>query len=105
MGLSTRQHEPKPGFTRSNHTDGGDPAISPLFNFAGMNIFNVKAKILSANSHGRKYFPAISVGGLLRTNDPSVSQFVAHKKLPMEISIWSIPDGALTSELAPSARP
>lgn len=67
------------GFTRSNHTDGGDPAISPLFNFAGMNIFNVKAKVLSANSHGRKYLPAISVGGVLRTNDPFVSQAVAHK--------------------------
>src|SRR5579863_4871145 len=62
------------GFTRSNHTDGGDPAISPLFNFAGMNIFNVKAKVLSANSHGQKYLPAISVGGVLRTNDPFVSQ-------------------------------
>lgn len=36
------------GFTRSNHTDGGDPAISPLFNFAGMNIFNFKAKVLLA---------------------------------------------------------
>ena len=67
------------GFTRSNHTDGGDPAISPLFNFAGMNIFNVKAKILSANSHGHKYSPAISVGGVLRTNDPFVSQSVVHK--------------------------
>jgi hypothetical protein len=67
------------GFTRSNHTDGGDPAISPLFNFAGMNIFNVKAKVLSANSHGHKYLPAISVGGVLRTNDPFVSQSVAHK--------------------------
>jgi len=44
-----------------------------------MNIFNVKAKVLSANSHGRKYLPAISVGGLLRTNDPFVSQSVAHK--------------------------
>jgi hypothetical protein len=67
------------GFTRSNHTDGGDPAISPLFNFAGMNIFNVKAKVLSANSHGHKYLPTISVGGVLRTNDPFVSQSVAHK--------------------------
>jgi hypothetical protein len=67
------------GYTRSNHTDGGDPAISPLFNFAGMNIFNVKAKVLSANSHGRKYLPAISMGGVLRTNDPFVSQSVAHK--------------------------
>ena len=67
------------GFTRSNHTDGGDPAISPLFNFAGMNIFNFKTKVLSASSHGRKYLPAISVGGVLRTNDPFVSQSVAHK--------------------------
>jgi hypothetical protein len=67
------------GFTRSNHTDGGDPAISPLFNFAGMNIFNFKVKVLAANSHGRKYLPAISVGGVLRTNDPFVSQFTAHK--------------------------
>ena len=67
------------GFTRNNHTDGGDPAISPLFNFAGMNIFNVKAKVLPANYHGRKYVPAISLGGVLRTNDPFVSQSVAHK--------------------------
>jgi hypothetical protein len=67
------------GFTRNNHTDGGDPAISPLFNFAGMNMFNVKAKVLAAGSHGRKYLPAISVGGVLRTNDPFVSQAAAHK--------------------------
>jgi hypothetical protein len=67
------------GFTRSNHTDGGDPAISPLFNFAGMNIFNFKIKVLSANSYNRKYLPAISVGGVLRTNDPFVSQSVVHK--------------------------
>jgi hypothetical protein len=66
------------GFTRCNHTDGGDPAISPLFNFAGLNIY-VKAKVLAAKSHGRKYLPAISVGGVLRTNDPFVSQFSAHK--------------------------
>jgi hypothetical protein len=67
------------GFTRNNHTDGGDPAISPLFNFAGMNIFNFKMKVLSPNAHGRKYLPAISVGGVLRINDPFVSQSVAHK--------------------------
>jgi len=67
------------GFTRNNHTDGGDPGISPLFNFSGMNIFNVKAKVLPANYHGRKYLPAISVGGVLRTNDPFVSQSVVHK--------------------------
>jgi hypothetical protein len=67
------------GYTRSNHTDGGDPTISPLFNFSGMNIFNVKAKVLPANYHGYKYLPAISVGGVLRTNDPFVVQAVKHK--------------------------
>jgi len=67
------------GYTRSNHTDGGDPTISPLFNFSGMNIFNFKAKVLPANYHGHKYLPAISVGGVLRTNDPFVVQAVNHK--------------------------
>ena len=66
------------GYTRSNHTDGGDPTISPLFNFSGMNIFNFKAKVLPANFHGHKYLPAISVGGVLRTNDPFVVQAVKH---------------------------
>jgi hypothetical protein len=67
------------GFTRNNHTDGGDPTISPLFNFAGMNIFNVKAKIIPAGAHKLKYVPAVSVGGVLRTNDPFVVQFVQHE--------------------------
>ena len=67
------------GFSRNNHTDGGDPTISPLFNFSGMNIFNVKAKLLVANYHNHKYLPAIAVGGVLRTNDPFVSQAAVHK--------------------------
>jgi hypothetical protein len=67
------------GYTRSNHTDGGDPTISPLFNFEGMNIFNVKAKIVPAGAHKFKYVPAVSIGGVLRTNDPFVVQFVQHK--------------------------
>jgi hypothetical protein len=67
------------GFTRNNHTDGGDLAISPLFNFAGMNIFNVKAKLVPAGAHKLKYVPSISVGGVLRTNDPFVVQSVQHK--------------------------
>jgi hypothetical protein len=67
------------GYTRSNHTDGGDPTISPLFNFEGMNIFNVKAKIVPDGAHKFKYVPAVSIGGVLRTNDPFVVQFVQHK--------------------------
>jgi hypothetical protein len=67
------------GYTRSNHTDGGDPTISPLFNFEGMNIFNVKAKVIPTGAHKLKYVPAVSIGGVLRTNDPFVVQFVEHK--------------------------
>jgi hypothetical protein len=67
------------GFTRAQHTNGGDPAISPLFNFTGMNIFNFKAKILAASYHGHKYVPDVSLGGVLRTNDPYVVQAVEHQ--------------------------
>jgi hypothetical protein len=67
------------GFTRNNHTDGGNPAISPLFNFAGMNIFNFKARVIPDNYRGHKYLPSLSVGGVLRTNDPFVSQAVVHE--------------------------
>ncbi|MGD0446513.1 MAG: DUF3034 family protein [Edaphobacter sp.] len=62
------------GYTRDNHTDGGNPALSPLFNDAGMNIFNIKAKVLPENFHKQKWIPAVAVGGALRTNDPYVSQ-------------------------------
>jgi hypothetical protein len=67
------------GFTRAQHTNGGDPEISPLFNFTGMNIFNFKAKLVAADSHGHKYLPTISLGGVVRTNDPYVVQAVEHQ--------------------------
>jgi len=67
------------GFTRGNHTDGGDPTFSPLFNYAGMNIFNVKAKVIAENTYHLKWVPAIGIGGVLRTNVPYVSQTFAHK--------------------------
>src|SRR5580658_2606891 len=67
------------GFTRDNHTDGGDPTLSPLFNYAGMNIFNVKAKIIAENTHHQKWVPAVALGGILRTNVPYVSQTYAQK--------------------------
>jgi hypothetical protein len=67
------------GYTRNFHTNGADPTISPLFNFRGMNIFNFKAKLLPSNYHDHKYLPTISLGGVLRTNDPFVVQAVKHK--------------------------
>jgi len=66
------------GFTRNNHTDGGDPALSPLFNFAGMNIFNVKARVV-APTRRHKWLPSLALGGVVRTNDPFVTQLAAHK--------------------------
>lgn len=62
------------GFTRDNHTDGGNPTFSPLFNYAGMNIFNVKAKVIAEGMHKQRWVPAVAVGGVLRTNVPYVSQ-------------------------------
>jgi len=62
------------GYTRDNHTDGGDPTFSPLFNDAGMNIFNIKAKVIPENLHRQTWIPAVAIGGALRTNDPYVSQ-------------------------------
>ncbi len=67
------------GFTRGNHTDGGDPNFSPLFNYAGMNIFNIKAKVITENAHNLKWLPAFALGGVLRTNVPYVSQTFIHK--------------------------
>jgi len=67
------------GYTRGNHTDGGDPTFSPLFNYAGMNIFNIKAKVISEDAHHLKWVPAVALGGVLRTNVPYVSQTFAHK--------------------------
>ena len=67
------------GFTRAQHTNGADPTVSPFFNFTGMNIFNFKAKLLSSNYVGHKHLPTISLGGVLRTNDPYVVQAVKHQ--------------------------
>jgi hypothetical protein len=67
------------GYTRGNHTDGGDPTYSPLFNYAGMNIFNAKVKVVAENAGGHWWLPALAVGGTIRTNVPYVSQYFAQK--------------------------
>ncbi len=67
------------GYTRNFHTDGGNPSISPLVNYNGMNLFNAKFKIIKGGFKGRmtKFFPVVSVGGVLRTNDPYISKKLA----------------------------
>ncbi len=67
------------GYTRGSHTDGGNPTFSPLFNYAGMNIFNAKVKLLSTDSPGHWWIPDVAVGGVIRTNVPYVSQYYAQK--------------------------
>jgi len=65
------------GYTRNSHTDGGNPSISPLVNYAGMNLFNAKAIVLRGGYAKAKYFPTVSVGGVLRTNDPYIAENIA----------------------------
>jgi hypothetical protein len=65
------------GYTRGNHTDGGNPNFSPLFNYAGMNIFNAKAKVVAESAHHHAWVPALAIGGAVRTNVPYVSQTFA----------------------------
>ena len=67
------------GYTRSNHTDGS----SALVNYEGMNIFNVKVKLLGPHAVTRTpgWMPTISVGGILRTNDPYIGQALANGTL------------------------
>lgn len=61
------------GYTRSNHTDGS----SPLVNFEGMNTFNLKVKLIGSHAVTGPvpaWMPGISVGGVLRTNNPYINQ-------------------------------
>ena len=44
-----------------------------------MNIFNVKVKVVPENMHHRDWIPAVAIGGVLRTNDPFISQSFARK--------------------------
>ena len=47
-------------------------------------------KILAAGSHNQKWLPSISIGGVLRTNDPFKVQAAVHKNAPTPISMaWS----------------
>jgi len=89
------------GYTRNFHTDGGNPNISPLVNYNGMNIFNFKAKVLAGGYKKAKYVPAVSVGGVLRTNDPYVSQKLAgHTTTNGDVYIVGTEAFPLTKKLA-----
>jgi len=58
----------------------------------GMNIFNIKAKIIAEDTHHQKWVPAVALGGILRTNVPYVSQTYAQKNATNGMSMGSQPN-------------
>jgi hypothetical protein len=59
------------GYTREDHSAGDTAGLSPLWT-NGINIIHGKANIVPENAFKTKWVPAISVGGILRTNDSNV---------------------------------
>jgi len=70
------------GYTRNSHSNGGNfntatgtgtTGASDLWAYSGFNVYHVKANFLKENKGGKKWVPAISVGGIVRANDQFVS--------------------------------
>lgn len=59
------------GYTREDHAAGNTAGLSPLWT-DGINIFHGKVNIVPENAGKTKWVPAISVGGIARTNDSNV---------------------------------
>ena len=59
------------GYTREDHEAGKTAGLSPLWT-DGLNIVHGKVNIVPENAGKTKWIPAISVGGILRTNDTNV---------------------------------
>jgi hypothetical protein len=59
------------GYTREEHAAGSTAGLSPLWR-DGFNIFHGKANLVPENAGKTKWVPAISSGGILRTNDSLV---------------------------------
>jgi len=60
------------GYTRSEHTEGNSAAFSPLWNYAGMNVFNGKVVAIKDGEFG-PWTPGIGAGFVVRTGDKFVS--------------------------------
>jgi len=54
------------GYTRDVHQTGDNPSLSPLWH-DGFNIFHGKVNVIRENAWKHNWMPAISVGGLART--------------------------------------
>jgi len=59
------------GYTREDHATTSTTGLSPLWK-TGINIFHGKANLVPENAGKTKWVPAISVGGIARTNDSNV---------------------------------
>jgi hypothetical protein len=59
------------GYTREDHAAGNTTGLSPLWT-DGINIFHGKVNLVPENAAKTKWIPAISVGGIARTNDSNV---------------------------------
>jgi hypothetical protein len=59
------------GYTREDHAAGSSTTLSPLWT-DGFNIFHGKVNVLNENAGKTKWVPAISLGGIVRTNDSNV---------------------------------
>jgi hypothetical protein len=59
------------GYTREQHAAGDTAGLSPLW-ADGFNVFHGKANLVPENAFKTKWVPAISVGGIARTNDNNV---------------------------------
>lgn len=64
------------GYTREFHVEGGDKALSPLWQ-NGFDIFNGKAILIPENFKKQNWVPAISTGFMARTGDRNVGNFLS----------------------------
>lgn len=63
------------GYTRAGHIEGGDAALSPLWQ-NGFDIFNGKAILVPENYGKKSWVPAISTGFMARTGDRNVGNYL-----------------------------
>lgn len=64
------------GYTRDIHTFGDNANLSYLWQ-NGFDIFNAKVNVVPEGYNKIKWVPAVSVGGVMRTDDRNVGNYVA----------------------------
>ena len=66
------------GYTREIHAPGDTASLSPLWT-EGFNVFHGKANILDENHGKNPWVPALSIGGIVRTNVRNVGGEIGAK--------------------------